>query len=41
MTRVGPVLLAIGGPVVGAAIAWWWITYGEVVNYVSLLARSR
>jgi hypothetical protein len=40
MTRVGPVLLAIGGAVVVAAIAWWWITYGEVVNYGYLSWRE-
>lgn len=40
MSRVGPLLLAVGGAVVAAAIVWWWITYGEVVNYGYLSWRE-
>jgi hypothetical protein len=40
MTRPTRALLAIGGATVAAAIAWWWITYGEVVNFGYLSWRE-
>jgi hypothetical protein len=40
MSRVTPALIAIGGAIVLTAIVWWWITYGEVVNYGYLSWRE-
>jgi hypothetical protein len=40
MKSVGAWLLAVGGAVVAVAIGWWWITYGEVVNYGYLSWRE-
>jgi hypothetical protein len=40
MKRAGPWFLAVGGAVVVTAIGWWWITYGEVVNYGYLSWRE-
>jgi hypothetical protein len=40
MTRVTPALLAVGGTTIVVAIAWWWITYGEVVQYGYLSWRE-
>jgi hypothetical protein len=40
MTRATSALLVIGGATVVGAIAWWWITYGEVVNYGYLSWRE-
>jgi hypothetical protein len=33
MRRLPAILLAVGSAVLLAAIGWWWITFGEVVNY--------
>jgi hypothetical protein len=35
-----PALLSIGGAILLAALVWWWITYGEVVNYGYLSWRE-
>ncbi len=32
-SRVTLALLALGGATVLGAIAWWWITFGEVVRF--------
>jgi hypothetical protein len=33
-------LLLIGGFIVGIAIAWWWVTYRDVVQYAYLTTRE-
>ncbi len=40
MTRATLTLISIGGAVLLAAIAWWWLTYGEVVGYGYLSWRE-
>jgi hypothetical protein len=40
MTRTTPALLSIGGAILVAALAWWWITYGYVVGYGYLSWRD-
>jgi hypothetical protein len=40
MRRLTPVLVAFGSATVVAAVAWWWITYGEVVGYGYLSWRE-
>jgi hypothetical protein len=40
MRRLTPVLIALGSATIVAAIAWWWITYGEVVGYGYLSWRE-
>jgi len=40
MRRIGRALLLAGTAVVVAALAWWWITYGEVVKYGYLSWRE-
>jgi hypothetical protein len=31
--RVPTILLALGSATLLAALTWWWITFGEVINY--------
>ena len=33
MTRLAPLLLATGALTLAGAIAWWWITYEDVIRY--------
>jgi hypothetical protein len=40
MRRTTPALLSIGGAILFAALAWWWITYGDVVGYGYLSWRE-
>jgi hypothetical protein len=40
MRRLTPVLLVLGGATVLGAIAWWWITFEEVVGYGYLSWRE-
>jgi len=40
MRRTAPVLLGIGILTILLAIAWWWITYGEVVGFGYLAWRE-
>jgi hypothetical protein len=40
MRRTTPALLSIGGAILIGALAWWWITYGEVVGYGYLSWRE-
>ncbi|MCG6203457.1 hypothetical protein LPW26_02290 [Rhodopseudomonas sp. HC1] len=35
---MGKVLLATGALVLLAAVAWWWLTYADVVQYTYLSA---
>ena len=32
-SRLTPALLALGGATILSAIAWWWITFGEVIRF--------
>ena len=32
-SRLTPALLALGGATILTAIAWWWITFGEVIRF--------
>jgi hypothetical protein len=40
MRRAGPAFLLIGSAIVVSALGWWWITYGEVVQYGYLSWRE-
>jgi hypothetical protein len=40
MRRLTPVLVVLGAATVLGAIAWWWITFGEVVGYGYLSWRE-
>jgi hypothetical protein len=40
MRRAGSAFLIVGAAIVVAALGWWWITYGEVVNYGYLSWRE-
>ena len=39
-SRLTPALLAVGGATVIGAIAWWWITFGDVVQFGYLSWRE-
>jgi FtsH-binding integral membrane protein len=36
VTRAGKYLLAAGALILLVAVAWWWLTYGDVVEYTYL-----
>jgi hypothetical protein len=40
MSRATLALLFLGGAILAAALAWWWITYGEVVGFGYLSWRE-
>jgi len=40
MARAGRQLLLAGVLVLIAAVAWWWITYREVIQYAYLSTRE-
>ena len=39
-SRLTPTLLALGGATILGAIAWWWITFGEVLRFGYLSWRE-
>ena len=39
-SRLTPALLALGAATILSAIAWWWITFGEVVRFGYLSWRE-
>jgi hypothetical protein len=40
LTGSGKTLLVVGGIIVAIAVAWWWLTYRDVVEYSYLSARE-
>jgi len=40
MSRLTLVMFVFGAAVVAGAIAWWWLTYGEVIGYGYLSLRD-
>jgi hypothetical protein len=40
MTRSGLVLLATGAVILAGSLAWWWLTYRDVIGYSYISARE-
>ncbi len=40
MTRLGFIVLSLGGAVVAVAVGWWWLTFRDVIAYDYLPARD-
>lgn len=40
MTRLGLSVLSLGAAVVALAVAWWWLTFRDVISYEYLSAHD-
>jgi hypothetical protein len=40
MTRLGFVLLATGAAIIVGSVAWWWLTYRDVISYAYISASE-